>query len=107
MGHDVELAPDGPSALAKLQTFAADVAILDLGLPVMDGFELARQIVDTRSNAHLRLIALTGYGGPADVARTRAAGFDAHLVKPVHLDGLVSAIEGGSSSEGISNRSAG
>jgi CheY-like chemotaxis protein len=106
MGHDVELAADGPRALEKLRTFAADVAILDLGLPVMDGFELARRILDSQPNTHLRLIALTGYGRQADISRTRAVGFDAHLVKPVHLGRLVSAIDGESSAEGIANRSA-
>jgi CheY-like chemotaxis protein len=94
MGYDVELAPDGPAALDKLATFAADVAILDLGLPVMDGFELARRISDTRANPRPRLVALTGYGREADMARTRAAGFDAHLVKPVHVPALVSAVDG-------------
>ncbi|HVZ35131.1 MAG TPA: hybrid sensor histidine kinase/response regulator, partial [Polyangiaceae bacterium] len=94
LGHEVELSPDGPSALHKLETFAADVAILDLGLPVMDGFELARHIVDAHGKRRLRLIALTGYGREADIARTRTIGFDAHLIKPVHVPTLVAAIEG-------------
>jgi len=94
MGHEVELAPDGPSALDKLQRFNADVAILDLGLPVMDGFELGRRILDARTGESPRLIALTGYGRDADVVRTRALGFDAHLVKPVNVPLLASAIEG-------------
>ncbi len=93
IGHQVELAPDGPSALEKLRHFAADVAILDLGLPVMDGFELARRIIDARQSLRPRLIALTGYGAPSDVARTRAVGFDAHLVKPVDVPLLVSALD--------------
>jgi PAS domain S-box-containing protein len=93
MGHDVELAADGPSALDKLKVFPAEIAILDLGLPVMDGFELAGRIADARADPRPRLVALTGYGREGDVERTRAAGFDAHLVKPVNLSLLMSAIE--------------
>ena len=92
-GYDVEMAEDGPTALGKLQTFQADVAILDLGLPVMDGFELARRITETHTAPRPRLIALTGYGREGDLAQTRAVGFDAHLVKPVDVPVLVSAID--------------
>jgi signal transduction histidine kinase/ActR/RegA family two-component response regulator len=92
IGHRVELAPDGPSALEMLETYTPDVAILDLGLPVMDGFELASRIIDSLPTRRPRLIALTGYGAESDVARTRAVGFDAHLVKPVSMPVLISAI---------------
>jgi signal transduction histidine kinase/ActR/RegA family two-component response regulator len=107
MGHDVELASDGPSALDKLKIFRADVAILDLGLPVMDGFELASRIADTRADTRPCLVALTGYGREGDIARTRAAGFDAHLVKPVNLSLLMSAIDRGGAADRTSSRSAG
>ena len=107
LGHDVELAADGPSALDKLKIFSPDVAILDLGLPVMDGFELARRIADTPADPRPRLVALTGYGGEGDVARTRAVGFDAHLVKPVDLASLVSAIDRGRPREWFSTQFAG
>jgi len=106
MGHDVELAGDGPAALDKLKIFPADVAILDLGLPIMDGFELARRIGDTPAEPRPRLVALTGYGREGDIARTRAVGFDAHLVKPVNLSLLASAIDRRSAREGISSGSA-
>jgi CheY-like chemotaxis protein len=92
-GHEVELAPDGPSALGKLETFDAEVAILDLGLPVMDGFELARRISETMQDARPRLIALTGYSREVDIAQGRAVGFDVHLVKPVDIPLLVAAID--------------
>jgi CheY-like chemotaxis protein len=59
----------------------------------MDGFELARRISEERGRARPRLIALTGYGREGDFARTRAAGFDAHLVKPVDLDVLAAEIQ--------------
>ncbi len=100
MGHDVELAHDGPTALEKLRTFAAEVAILDLGLPVMDGFELARQISETSARSRPRLVALTGYGREGDIARTRAAGFDVHLVKPVNVPLLMAALEPASAPKG-------
>jgi PAS domain S-box-containing protein len=106
MGHDVELASDGPSALDKLEMFPADVAILDLGLPVMDGLELARHIAASRADRRPRLVALTGYGREGDIARTRAVGFDEHLVKPVNVSLLVSAIDPGGAGEGSPGRSA-
>jgi signal transduction histidine kinase/CheY-like chemotaxis protein len=89
-GHTAEVALDGPTALDLAQHFHPDVAVLDLGLPVMDGYELARRLRE-RSPA-LRLIALTGYGQRSDRERTRAAGFDAHLVKPVAIDVLQSTV---------------
>jgi CheY-like chemotaxis protein len=92
-GHEVEVAHDGPTALGKLETFPADVAILDLGLPLMDGFELARRILECHREARPRLIALTGYDRAEHVAKGRAVGFDTHLVKPVNLPVLVAAIE--------------
>jgi CheY-like chemotaxis protein len=84
-GHQTLVAHDGPDALQVALQSRPDVALLDIGLPVMDGFELARQM---RANPELtatRLIAVTGYGQEHDRMRTRAAGFDAHLVKPVDL----------------------
>ena len=73
-GHEVSVAYDGPSALARLLEFRADVAILDLGLPVMDGFELARRVREQQGDRPLRLIALTGYGLDRDLQKTRALG---------------------------------
>jgi CheY-like chemotaxis protein len=82
VGHEVVVAYDGPQALEALRRFHADVALLDLGLPGMDGFELARRI-RARRNGSVRLIAVTGYGQEHDRAGTRSAGFDVHLTKPV------------------------
>ena len=90
-GHEVKVAHDGPSALQQLKDFPADVAILDLGLPGMDGFELARRVREQREHDLPRLIALTGYGLDRDFARSRAVGFDAHLVKPVNEAALLFA----------------
>lgn len=85
----------GKEGLALVERAKPDVAIVDLGLPEMDGLELARRM---RSNPHCArtyLIALTGYGQPADREAVRGAGFDEHLVKPVDLDELVSRLGAG------------
>jgi CheY-like chemotaxis protein len=93
IGHDVEVAHDGVSALQRFRERPFDVGLLDLGLPAMDGFELARRIREIVTGDDLRLIAVTGYGQEDDRARARAAGFDLHLVKPVELDEILLAIE--------------
>jgi PAS domain S-box-containing protein len=94
LGNEVKAAADGPAALELLRTFSPEVAILDLGLPVMDGFELARRLRERQpAGASIRLIAVTGYGQDRDMAQSRAAGFDAHLVKPVDIAVLVAALE--------------
>jgi CheY-like chemotaxis protein/anti-sigma regulatory factor (Ser/Thr protein kinase) len=77
----------GPAALAALPAFAPDVVLLDLGMPEMDGFDVARAI-RAEGNTHVRIVALTGWGQQADRERTRAAGFDHHLTKPVDLQAL-------------------
>jgi CheY-like chemotaxis protein len=93
VGHVTRVAHDGPAALAILHEFTPDVALLDIGLPAMDGYELARRIRATPPGANARLYALTGYGQESDRRRSHEAGFDAHLVKPVDLDTVVRAVE--------------
>jgi CheY-like chemotaxis protein len=73
-------------ALDAVATFKPDVVLLDIGLPELDGYEVAQRL--RASGSTVRLIALTGYGQAEDVQRTRAAGFDAHLVKPVDFAAL-------------------
>jgi CheY-like chemotaxis protein len=90
LGHQVAVAHDGPGALERTAEFQPDVVLLDLGLPMMDGFEVARRLRDGGSTVHL--VAMTGYGQASDRDATRAAGFDAHLVKPVDLATLERAI---------------
>jgi signal transduction histidine kinase len=92
MGHMVEVAFDGPGALAAVQWFQPDIALLDLGLPVMDGLELAQRLREDERLQELRLLAITGYAQEADRERTEASGFDGHLAKPIDvhsLDGLL------------------
>lgn len=92
VGHDVRLAHDGPSALDVAAGFQPEVAILDIGLPGMDGYELARAI-RARAPSGIRLIAVTGYGQEKDRERAASSGFDAHFVKPVALAKLITDIE--------------
>ncbi|MDX2087606.1 MAG: GAF domain-containing protein [Kofleriaceae bacterium] len=87
LGCAPEVAHDGPSALAAAERADLDLALLDIGLPVMDGYELARRLRALRPGGP-RLVALTGYGQASDLARSREAGFDEHIVKPVTLDAL-------------------
>jgi CheY-like chemotaxis protein len=93
-GYVVATAPDGPRALELLGQFKPEVAILDIGLPVMDGLELARRIRERDGQPPVKLIAATGYGQEADRILTQQAGFAHHLVKPIGLDELVQTIEG-------------
>jgi DNA-binding response OmpR family regulator len=79
--HEVATAFDGDSVAAEAQAFQPDVIILDIGLPGIDGYEVARRL--RRAGCTARLIAMTGYGQPEDRVRTKEAGFDDHLVKPV------------------------
>jgi signal transduction histidine kinase len=92
-GYEVEIAYDGPTALVALDQFAPTVIVLDIGLPVMDGYEVARQIRARPAHAATRLIALTGYGQASDRARAEAAGFDVHLVKPVSISTLLAEVQ--------------
>jgi PAS domain S-box-containing protein len=84
-GHDVRTAFDGPAALAISEEFDPDVVFLDIGLPVMDGYEVARRM-RASDGKRVTLVAITGYGQEADRKRALAAGFDSHLVKPVPIE---------------------
>jgi PAS domain S-box-containing protein len=89
-GHRVRVALDGPAGLAAAREFDPEVVICDIGLPRMDGYEVARKL---RSDARLRrawLVAMTGYAAPEDLERARAAGFDRHVAKPPTLEKLES-----------------
>lgn len=91
-GIDVQTAHDGPSALRIAEEYRPTVAVLDLGLPVMDGFEIAAKLVERLGPAAPRLIAVSGYGRQDDLKQTRNAGFEKHLVKPVDGASLLRAI---------------
>jgi CheY-like chemotaxis protein/anti-sigma regulatory factor (Ser/Thr protein kinase) len=88
LGYSTRVAENGLAALEAVADFRPDVALLDLGLPVIDGFEVARQIRAMPEAGHIALVAVTGYGRETDRQRTRDAGFDHHMVKPVDLENL-------------------
>jgi PAS domain S-box-containing protein len=92
-GYETMVAYDGPAALEAVHGFLPEVVILDIGLPVMDGYEVARQMRAMPESAHARIVALTGYGQASDFERSRAAGADAHLVKPVDVQELRAVID--------------
>jgi CheY-like chemotaxis protein len=87
-GHEVETAPGGPSGLRKLQAFRPDVALIDLGLPGFDGYDLVRHVRRLPETQATRCIAVTGYGQAEDRRRALDAGFDVHLTKPVDPERL-------------------
>jgi signal transduction histidine kinase len=91
-GHVTEAVYSAKGALQSVASFGPNVVLLDIGLPEMDGYQVARQIRSAASG--VRLVALTGYGQTEDTQRTRSAGFDAHMVKPVDLDALQGVIAG-------------
>ena len=93
LGHKTRVAHDGPEALRVMADFKPELALLDIGLPVMDGYELARRLRQEPSLAHTRLVAVTGYGQDSDRQRSKEAGFDAHLVKPIQLPELAALIK--------------
>ncbi len=92
VGFEVKTAADGPEALEVVKTFAPTVAVLDIGLPVMDGYDLALRMRQQLGAATPPLIAVTGYGQHEDRHRSQVAGFARHLVKPVDLHHLLDAI---------------
>lgn len=92
LGHTTAIAADGEQALTVTATFAPEVALIDLGLPGIDGLEVARRLRAMPALGGVHLIAITGYGGDGDRAATRDAGFDEHLVKPVRVLELAARI---------------
>jgi PAS domain S-box-containing protein len=93
IGHEAAVSHDGPSALARAREFHPHAALLDIGLPVMDGYELGERL-RRQEGARLVLFAVTGYGQPADMERSLDAGFERHMVKPIDLQQLSSLLDG-------------
>ena len=89
-GHQVQTAYGAEMALQTAASYPADFVLLDIGLPIMNGYEVARRLRSSGTSAHL--VALTGYGQPEDVERAREAGFDDHMVKPVDFDRLLETL---------------
>ena len=81
-GHDVRTVYHAEDVLEAAVAFAPDFALLDIGLPRIDGYEVARRLTAHPATGRIRLVAITGYGQTNDIARAHAAGFEAHVVKP-------------------------
>lgn len=93
--HEVETVYDGPSTLARVKELRPEIVFLDIGLPGVDGYQVARAIRDMLEHDGMLLVALTGYGQQEDRQRSREAGFGKHFVKPVHASELKALLEGG------------
>ncbi|HEU5321155.1 MAG TPA: response regulator [Methylomirabilota bacterium] len=92
LGHEVRTVHDGRRAVEEAEAFRPDAALLDIGMPGLDGYEVARLIRATPWGRTVILIALTGWGQDEDVRRAHAAGFDRHLLKPVDIVPLQEAL---------------
>ncbi len=92
LGYPIEAAVDGPEGLARALSGRHDLALVDVGLPGMDGFEVARRVRAAPGGERLVMVALTGYGGPEARDKAREAGFDLHLTKPIDLDRLTEVL---------------
>ena len=108
-GHTTRIAHDGPQAIEAAQEFRPDLVFLDIGLPVMDGYEVCRRLRDNPDLSRTIFVALTGWGGEEDKKRAQDAGFAFHLVKPVNPDQiedvLKKTVEGREGTESSSSRS--
>jgi CheY-like chemotaxis protein len=93
-GYRVLEASNGASGIPLAKAFLPPASIIDIGLPGMDGYEIAARLRKDPATSHIRLIALTGYGQEADRRRALDAGFDRHLVKPPQLDELIDCLAG-------------
>ena len=91
LGYDVREAHDGPSAIEAVGDFRPSIAVLDIGLPVMDGYELARRL--TALCPGVQFVAVSGYGQESDQERSRQSGFVGHLVKPIALNDIATLLE--------------
>jgi CheY-like chemotaxis protein len=89
----VEAAADGLLGLAAAHSYGPHLALVDIGLPGIDGYEVARRLRADPATRAIKLVALTGYGQAEDLRRVMDAGFDRHLVKPVDIDQLMEVID--------------
>jgi CheY-like chemotaxis protein len=101
-GHQVRACHDGPAALERVEEFQPDVVLLDIGLPGMDGYEVARRLRALPGGRGVLLVALTGYGQDDDQRRAREAGFDHHLIKPADLEALAGLLAAAPTPVGVS-----
>jgi len=93
MGYTAEARHDGPAAITRVEEQPPAAVLLDIGLPVMDGYEVARRIRALPVGANMQIIAVTGYGQARDRENALAAGFDEHMVKPIRIEALLEVLE--------------
>ena len=91
-GYDVDVAADGAAGIEHARVFSPDVILCDIGLPVMNGYEVARTLRTDKQLGNVKLVAVTGYGSREDVERAKDAGFDVHVTKPIDSDQLVAQV---------------
>lgn len=94
LGYEVQTAADGPTAIEMAKSQRPDVAVVDIGLPGIDGYQVAESLRRDPATSGIRLIALTAYGSAEDRQRSQRSGFEAHLVKPASIDQLCRALRG-------------
>ena len=94
-GHQADVFDRGEGAAARAEAFRADAVVLDIGLPDIDGYEVAKELRQAAATKDILVIALTGFGREADRSRSKAAGVDLHLTKPVELDALLDVLANG------------
>jgi CheY-like chemotaxis protein len=92
-GHETQISLGGEEALAAAATFRPDVVLLDLGMPRVNGYEVCRRLREQPWGETITVIAQTGWGQEEDKRRTKAVGFDAHLVKPVDTAALMKVLD--------------
>jgi CheY-like chemotaxis protein len=92
LGHEVTIVHDGSAALEAAEGYQPEVILLDIGMQGMNGFEVARRLRELGRIPGLRIVAVTGWGKPEDQERSRQAGFDMHLIKPVELSQIQQAL---------------
>jgi CheY-like chemotaxis protein len=97
-GHTAEMSIGGVEGLSKAMEASFDAVVLDIGMPLLDGYEVALALRKAPETKHLLLIALTAWGDMRAKARTKACGFDLHLVKPASLEAIFEAVEQGGGS---------
>lgn len=91
--HETAICHDGEGCLKKAKAWQPDVLLLDLGMPVMDGLEVAREVRATDWGRRVLLVAVTAWGSSEDIERTQAHGFDAHFTKPADMDKLLAVLK--------------
>jgi CheY-like chemotaxis protein len=92
-GHETRVAHDGPAALKAAEEFRPEFVFLDIGIPEMNGYEIARRLKRAANRRKLFLVAVTGWGQPSDFEQSKEAGFDLHLVKPVDSNSVKQLLE--------------